>query len=160
MSISLFFGVVLSRSLPAKCTFITSHIMRAFTLRSEPHFGTFQLIKTLIDDYIAIAASRYSVFSPNYNDDEIEDPLEGYNGGLTVDIPRLGDGTIGSDPATAVPIYRQQQPIGFSAMDGQLDPSLFAGLESTDDNRATFSFNDQQMLPQTEAMKQFLPKHD
>jgi hypothetical protein len=37
---------------------------------------------------------------------------------------------------------------------------LFEGLVSTDDNRATFSFNDQQMLPHTEAMKQFLPKND
>jgi hypothetical protein len=154
--------MLLTNSLPAKCTFITSHIMRAFTLSSEPHFGTFQLIKTLIDDYITIAASRHSVFSPNPEDPEHEDPLEGYNGGLKVDIPRLGDGAIDSDPATAVPVYRQQQQqsIQFSAMDGQLDPSLFEGLESTDDNRATFSYNDQQMLPQTEAMKQFLPKHD
>jgi hypothetical protein len=137
--------------------------MRAFTLSSEPHFGTFQLIKTLIDDYITITASRYSVFSPNPIDREVEDTLEGYNGGLKVDIPRLGDGAIDSDPATAVPVYRQQQQqqsIQFSAMDGQLDPSLFEGLESTDDNRATFSYNDQQMLPQTEAMKHFLPKHD
>jgi hypothetical protein len=155
--------MLLTNSLPAKCTFITSHIMRAFTLSSEPHFGTFQLIKTLIDDYITISASRHSVFSPNPEDPEHEDPLEGYNGGLKVDIPRLGDGAIDSDPATAVPVYRQQQQqqsIQFSSMDGQLDPSLFEGLESADDNRATFSYNDQQMLPQTEAMKHFLPKHD
>jgi hypothetical protein len=150
---------VLTRSLPAKCTFITSHIMRAFTLSSEPHFGTFQLIKTLIDDYITIAASRHSVFSPDLIEHELGDPLEGYNGGLKVDIPRFGDGAIDSDPATAVPAFSQQYQL-LSAMNGQLDPSLFEGLDSTDDNRATFSFNDQQMLPQTEAMKQFLPKHD
>ena len=134
--------------------------MRAFTLSSEPHFGTFQLIKTLIDDYITIAASRYSAFSPLPVNHELEDPLEGYDGGLKVDIPRLGDRSIESDPATAVPVCRQQHPIQFSTMEGQLDPSLFEGLESTDDNRATFSFNDQQMLPPTEAMKQFLPKLD
>jgi hypothetical protein len=159
MSISSIFEVVLTRSLPAKCTFITSHIMRAFTLSSEPHFGTFQLIKTLIDDYITIAASRYSVFSPHDVDHEIENPFEGYNGGLKVDIPRLGDGAIDSDPATAVPAFSQQHQL-LSAMNGQLDPSLFEGLDSTDNNRATFSFNDQQMLPQTEATNQFLPKHD
>ena len=134
--------------------------MRAFTLSSEPHFGTFQLIKTLIDDYITIAADRSSAFYPHPVNHELEDPLEGYDGGLKVDIPRLGDRSIESDPATAVPVYRQQHPIQFSTMDGQLDPSLFQGLESTDDNRATFSFNDQQMLPPTEAMKQFLPKLD
>ena len=134
--------------------------MRAFTLSSEPHFGTFQLIKTLIDDYITIAASRYSAFSPHPVNHELEDQSERYDGGLKVDIPRLGDRSIESDPATAVPVYRQQHPIQFSTMDGQLDPSLFQGLESTDDNRATFSFNDQQMLPPTEAMKQFLPKLD
>jgi len=135
--------------------------MRAFTLSSEPHFGTFQLIKTLIDDYITIAASRYSAFSPHPVNHGPEDPLEGYDGGLKVDIPRLGDRSIESDPATAVPIYRQQpQQLQLSLMDGQLDPSLFQGLESIDDNRATFSLNDQQMLPQTEAIKQFLPKLD
>jgi hypothetical protein len=145
--------------LPAKCTFITSHIMRTFTLSSEPHFGTFQLIKTLIDDYITIAASRNAVFSPNPADHELGEPLEVYNGGLKVDIPRLGDGSIDSDPATAVPVFSQHHQ-QLSAMAGQLDPSLFQGLEPTDDNRATFSFNDQQMIPQTEAMKQFLPKQD
>jgi hypothetical protein len=159
MSISSIFEVVLTRSLPAKCTFITSHIMRAFTLSSEPHFGTFQLIKTLIDDYITIAASRYSVFSPHAVDRELEEPLEGYNGGLKVDIPRFGDEAIDSDPATAVPAFNQQHQ-QLSAMNGQVDPSLFDGLMPTDDNRATFSYNDQQMLPQTEATKQFLPKHD
>lgn len=146
-------------SLPAKCTFITSHIMRAFTLSSDPNFGTFQLIKTLIDDYITIAASRHSVFSPHATSHELGESLEEYNGGLQVAIPRLGDGSIDSDPATAVP-YRPQ-PVPMMGMDSQIDPSLFDGLISNEENQATFSFNDQQMtIPQSEAMALFLPKHD
>ena len=115
--------------------------MRAFTLSSEPHFGTFQLIKTLIDDYITIAAARHDVFSP-HSIDEIE-ALEGYDGGLTVSIPQLGD-RFGSDPTTAVPAWRQQQQnLQYSIVDGQLDPGLFGGLGSSEGTVTTFSYNDQ-----------------
>jgi hypothetical protein len=130
--------------------------MRAFTLSSEPQFGAFQLIKTLIDDYITIAAARHDVFSPNSMDDDATGlTLDEYNGGLKVEIPRLGDGSFDSNPATAVP-FRTQQPM--MAMDGQLDLALLQGLESADEDRPTFSYNDQQMIPQTDAMNQFLPK--
>jgi hypothetical protein len=147
----------LRNSLPAKCTFITSHIMRAFTLSSEPHFGTFQLIKTLIDDYITIAATRHDVFSPNpVDDNDAEHALDEYSGGLKVEIPRFGDRSVESDPATAVPYRAQQNPV--SSMEGQIDSAMFGSLVSTEDNRATFSFNDQQMLPQSDVMNLFLPK--
>lgn len=147
-------------SLPAKCTFITSHIMRAFTLSSEPHFGTFQLIKTLIDDYITIAAARHAVFAP-HNDHDLNDGLEDYNG-LKVDIPRLGDGSFDPDPATAVPAWRLQHPLQMSTIDNQTDSTLFGGLASIDGMATTtFSYNDQQMvIPQSDAMSQFLPKSE
>jgi hypothetical protein len=130
--------------------------MRAFTLSSEPQFGAFQLIKTLIDEYITIAAARHDVFAPNSMDDnEAGLTLDEYNGGLKVEIPRLGDGSFDSDPATAVPFRAQQPMVG---MDSQFDLALLHGLESTDEDRPTFSYNDQQMIPQTDAMNQFLPK--
>ena len=83
--------------------------------------------------------------------------------GLSVDIPRLGDGTFGSDPATAVPTYRNQQQFQHSVNDGHVDPALLNDLQSTglDDNMAGFQFSGQQMDLNGhghDLMDQYLPK--
>jgi hypothetical protein len=83
-------------SIPLKCAFLTSQIVRVLTLRSDPNLQAFQLLKTFVDDYVTIVATRHAVFvisdpiEGQY--DSVSPPLEEYNSGLTVDVPRLGTG--------------------------------------------------------------------
>jgi hypothetical protein len=145
--------------------------MRAFTLESDPNFGAFQLLKTFVDDYISIASARHVVFAAEQSDsdDDQDDSLVEMHQGLTVDIPRMGDGTFGSDPATAVPAFRMQEQVssGNLNVDGHIDPSLLSENQRLDNNDNdhnldTFSFMDQQPItprPMADvAMQQFLPK--
>ncbi|WVQ79199.1 hypothetical protein IAT38_001295 [Cryptococcus sp. DSM 104549] len=43
--------------------FITSQVMRDFTLKSDQSFGLFQLVKTWVDDWVSIAALRKTKLS-------------------------------------------------------------------------------------------------
>ncbi|KAI9638927.1 uncharacterized protein MKK02DRAFT_41955 [Dioszegia hungarica] len=52
-----------ARSLVTRAGFLTSQIMRDFTLKSASSFGLFQIIKTWIDDWVAISVLRPSVLS-------------------------------------------------------------------------------------------------
>lgn len=55
-------GVGTPRMLIPRAVFLTSQVMRLLTLRSDPSFGWFQLIKTWVDDYVAVACARRSAF--------------------------------------------------------------------------------------------------
>jgi len=95
--------------------------------------------------------------------DDPHSPLYEMHQGLSVDIPRLGDGTFGSDPATAVPTYRNHQQFQHPISDGHVDPALLNDLQSTglDDNMAGFQFSGQQMDLHNhghDLMDQYLPK--
>ncbi|ORX37737.1 hypothetical protein BD324DRAFT_623092 [Kockovaella imperatae] len=52
-----------SRSLVTKTGFITSQILRDFTLRSDSTFGIFQLIKTWVDDWVSVIVLRETALS-------------------------------------------------------------------------------------------------
>ncbi|WVF68476.1 hypothetical protein IAT40_003243 [Kwoniella sp. CBS 6097] len=51
------------RAIACRVGFITSQVMRDFTLKSDKSFGLFQLIKTWIDDYVSIYALRQTALS-------------------------------------------------------------------------------------------------
>ncbi|KAK6908478.1 hypothetical protein I203_102480 [Kwoniella mangroviensis CBS 8507] len=55
-------GITL-RAIVCRVGFITSQVMRDFTLKSEKSFGLFQLIKTFIDDYVSITSLRQTALS-------------------------------------------------------------------------------------------------
>nr|ODN91645.1 hypothetical protein L204_05632 [Cryptococcus depauperatus CBS 7855] len=46
-----------------KVGFVTSQVMRDFTLKSDPSFGLFQLVKTWVDDWVSIVALRKNKLS-------------------------------------------------------------------------------------------------
>jgi len=46
-----------------RASYISSQVMRLLTLRSDPSFGWFQLLKTWIDDYVAISCARRDAFA-------------------------------------------------------------------------------------------------
>jgi hypothetical protein len=58
-----------ARNVPAlsvfvpRASYISSQVMRLLTLRSDPSFGWFQLLKTWIDDYVAISCARRDAFA-------------------------------------------------------------------------------------------------
>jgi hypothetical protein len=54
-------GSKLSVLIP-RASYISSQVMRLLTLRSDPSFGWFQLLKTWIDDYVAISCARRDAF--------------------------------------------------------------------------------------------------
>ncbi|OCF35189.1 hypothetical protein I316_03231 [Kwoniella heveanensis BCC8398] len=51
------------RAIACRVGFITSQVMRDFTLKSDKSFGLYQLIKTWIDDYVSIYALRQTALS-------------------------------------------------------------------------------------------------
>ncbi|WVQ96023.1 hypothetical protein IAU59_003123 [Kwoniella sp. CBS 9459] len=51
------------RAIACRVGFITSQVMRDFTLKSDKSFGLFQLIKTWIDDYVSIHSLRQTALS-------------------------------------------------------------------------------------------------
>nr|XP_031857610.1 uncharacterized protein CI109_007005 [Kwoniella shandongensis]KAA5524682.1 hypothetical protein CI109_007005 [Kwoniella shandongensis] len=51
-------------SVARRVGFITSQVMRDFTLKSDQSFGLFQLVKTWIDDWVSIAALRRTALLP------------------------------------------------------------------------------------------------
>ncbi|WWC92780.1 uncharacterized protein L201_007739 [Kwoniella dendrophila CBS 6074] len=51
------------RAIGLRVGFITSQIMRDFTLKSEKSFGLFQLLKTFVDDYVSITSLRQTALS-------------------------------------------------------------------------------------------------
>ncbi|WVW86952.1 hypothetical protein I302_109008 [Kwoniella bestiolae CBS 10118] len=55
-------GITL-RAIVCRVGFITSQVMRDFTLKSEKSFGLFQLLKTFIDDYVSITSLRQTALS-------------------------------------------------------------------------------------------------
>lgn len=46
-----------------RAAYISSQVMRLLTLRSDSSFGWFQLVKTWIDDYVAISCARRDAFA-------------------------------------------------------------------------------------------------
>lgn len=82
-------------SLVTRAGFLTSQIMRDFTLKSAASFGLFQLLKTWIDYWIAISVLRPSVLS---SESATSSPT-----GISVIIPRQPLQLSEDDLPTAVP---------------------------------------------------------
>ncbi|KAF8306472.1 hypothetical protein DL93DRAFT_2088590 [Clavulina sp. PMI_390] len=54
-----------SRSLLIRWGYVTSQIMRDLTIRSDPAFGAFQILKLFMDDWIALSVLRTVALSTN-----------------------------------------------------------------------------------------------
>jgi hypothetical protein len=80
--------------------------MRDFTLKSDPCFGLFQLIKTWIDDYVSLLVLRQIALSPTSLDTPHFIPE------MSVIIPPISDNssfyTHRPDLTTAVPQYQSK----------------------------------------------------
>ncbi|ORY35573.1 RFX DNA-binding domain-domain-containing protein [Naematelia encephala] len=73
------------RAIVSQTCFVTSQITRDFTLRSDPCFGLFQLLKTWIDDWVVVSVVRQLVLTGG------GDPVDVPRSDLTVIVPPLSD---------------------------------------------------------------------
>ncbi|ODO08517.1 hypothetical protein L198_00247 [Cryptococcus wingfieldii CBS 7118] len=85
-------------ALVCKVGFVTSQVMRDFTLKSDQTFGLFQLIKTWLDDWVSIAALRKTKLSIGNG----SPPVPTYIPAMSVFIPQH-DTITNPDLSTAVP---------------------------------------------------------
>ncbi|RXW25306.1 hypothetical protein EST38_g617 [Candolleomyces aberdarensis] len=58
-------GVMNSRSVLIRWGYVTSQVMRDLTIRSDPAFGAFQILKLFLDDWIAVNVLRTVALSTN-----------------------------------------------------------------------------------------------
>ncbi|KAF8592343.1 hypothetical protein K439DRAFT_1503084 [Ramaria rubella] len=58
-------GTLSSRSVLIRWGYVTSQIMRDLTIRSDPAFGAFQILKLFLDDWIALNVLRSVALSTN-----------------------------------------------------------------------------------------------
>ncbi|KAJ8456330.1 hypothetical protein ONZ45_g18764 [Pleurotus djamor] len=58
-------GTMSSRSVLIRWGYVTSQIMRDLTIRSDPAFGAFQILKLFLDDWIAVGVLRSVALSTN-----------------------------------------------------------------------------------------------
>jgi len=54
-----------SRSVLIRWGYVTSQVMRDLTIRSDPAFGAFQIMKLFLDDWIAVSVLRSVALSTN-----------------------------------------------------------------------------------------------
>ncbi|KAF9057570.1 RFX DNA-binding domain-containing protein [Panaeolus papilionaceus] len=58
-------GAMSSRSVLIRWGYVTSQVMRDLTIRSDPAFGAFQILKLFLDDWIAVNVLRHVALSTN-----------------------------------------------------------------------------------------------
>jgi len=58
-------GTMSSRSVLIRWSYVTSQVMRDLTIRSDPAFGAFQILKLFLDDWIAVNVLRTVALSTN-----------------------------------------------------------------------------------------------
>ncbi|EGO01895.1 hypothetical protein SERLA73DRAFT_85891 [Serpula lacrymans var. lacrymans S7.3] len=58
-------GTMSSRSILIRWGYVTSQVMRDLTIRSDPAFGAFQIMKLFLDDWIAVNVLRSVALSTN-----------------------------------------------------------------------------------------------
>jgi regulatory factor X, other len=58
-------GTMSSRSVLIRWGYVTSQVMRDLTIRSDPAFGAFQILKLFLDDWIAVNVLRNVALSTN-----------------------------------------------------------------------------------------------
>jgi len=58
-------GTMSSRSVLIRWGYVTSQVMRDLTIRSDPAFGAFQILKLFLDDWIAVNVLRSVALSTN-----------------------------------------------------------------------------------------------
>lgn len=58
-------GTLSSRSVLIRWCYVTSQVMRDLTIRSDPAFGAFQIMKLFLDDWIAVNVLRSVALSTN-----------------------------------------------------------------------------------------------
>jgi len=64
-----------SRSVLIRWGYVTSQIMRDLTIRSDPAFGAFQILKLFLDDWIALNVLRSVALSTNSVAASVEPPM-------------------------------------------------------------------------------------
>ncbi|WVQ77706.1 hypothetical protein IAR50_007396 [Cryptococcus sp. DSM 104548] len=130
-------GVPLS-ALVCKVGFVTSQVMRDFTLKSDQTFGLFQLIKTWLDDWVSIAALRKTKLSIGNTSPPV--PIYSQIPAMSVFIPQH-NAISNPDLSTAVPFGQGLSQWPQSGMhqpfDGQQGQYLAISSFGNDHNAST-----------------------
>ncbi|KAF9485347.1 hypothetical protein BDN70DRAFT_871377 [Pholiota conissans] len=86
-------GTMSSRSVLIRWGYVTSQVMRDLTIRSDPAFGAFQILKLFLDDWIAVNVLRSVALSTNSVAASVEPVMQQQFFSLS---PMAGQETFGS----------------------------------------------------------------
>jgi len=118
-----------SRSVLIRWGYVTSQIMRDLTIRSDPAFGAFQILKLFLDDWIALNVLRNVALSTNSVAASVEpvmqqqfftlSPMAGQESFGNIEV-RSSQQVMSHTPTTSNMLAALQQE---SFLGGSLDPS-------------------------------------
>lgn len=97
-----------SRSVLIRWGYVTSQIMRDLTIRSDPAFGAFQILKLFLDDWIALNVLRAVALSTNSVAASVEPVIQQQF--FTMSPPEFGAGPTGMTAATNPLMDHSQNP--------------------------------------------------
>lgn len=149
-----------SRSILIRWGYVTSQVMRDLTIRSDPAFGAFQILKLFLDDWIAMNVLRSVALSTNSVAASVEPVIqqqfftlspmpgqESFGPALDASVSRPANGMLHTPTTTSMLAALQQAdpfPVdSFTAdfgMGAFMDPSSGGG--SADDQASGLSFPD------------------
>ncbi|KIJ56668.1 hypothetical protein M422DRAFT_149249 [Sphaerobolus stellatus SS14] len=121
-------GSMSSRSILIRWGYVTSQIMRDLTIRSDPAFGAFQILKLFLDDWIALSVLRTVALSTNSVQASVEpvvqhafftlSPMAGQES-FSSGLDRPTSGNMSHTPTTSSMLAALNDPFP----SGTLDPS-------------------------------------
>jgi regulatory factor X len=129
-------GTLSSRSILIRWGYVTSQIMRDLTIRSDPAFGAFQILKLFLDDWIALNVLRNVALSTNSVAASVEpmmqqqffslSPMPGQESFSNMEV-RSSQQVMSHTPTTSNMLAAlQQEPFH----GGSLDPSAHFGPDA------------------------------
>ncbi|KAH7914347.1 hypothetical protein BJ138DRAFT_417729 [Hygrophoropsis aurantiaca] len=138
-------GTMSSRSVLIRWGYVTSQVMRDLTIRSDPAFGAFQIMKLFLDDWIAVNVLRSVALSTNSVAASVEpvmqqqfftlSPMAGQESFNTMDV-RPSQHTMTHTPTTSSMLASlQHDPFPVGALDAStsaFNSDAFGGLNYMD----------------------------
>lgn len=123
-------GVMSSRSVLIRWGYVTSQVMRDLTIRSDPAFGAFQILKLFLDDWIAVNVLRNVALSTNSVAASVEPMMQQNFFSLS---PMAGQESFGNlDVRAGAPgMQMQHTPTTSSMLAALQQDTTFSGLDAT-----------------------------
>lgn len=117
-----------SRSVLIRWGYVTSQVMRDLTIRSDPAFGAFQILKLFLDDWIAVNVLRSVALSTNSVAASVEpvmqqnfftlSPMAGQETFNTMEIRPTPNGMAHTPTTSSMLAALQQDPFPAGSLDG------------------------------------------